>query len=96
MKSLCGKSYATTRKDDATWEVKVYFQVKKSEMFETYKKDEAWIWTHKGNLIKWARMDYGGEFMRKEFIKNHEEQGTQWELTVHDSLPQNGVSEQGM
>jgi hypothetical protein len=38
-------------------------------------------------------MDRGGEFMSKEFIKHHEEQGTQQELTVHDSLPQNGVSE---
>jgi len=84
------------RKDDATQEAKIYFQVKKSETFETYKKDEAWIRTHKGNPIKWARMDRGGEFMSKEFIKHHKEQGTQSELTVHDSPPQNGVSEQGM
>ena len=96
VKSLGGKNYSAARKDDATREVKVYFQVKKSETFETYKKDEAWILTHKGNPIKWARMDRGGEFMSKEFIKHHEKQGTQRELTVHDSPPQNGVSEQGM
>ena len=94
--SLGGKSYATMRKDNATQEVKVYFQVKKSEMFKTYKKDKAWIWTHKENSIKWARMDHRSEFMSKEFIKHHEEQGIQWELTVHDSPPQNGVSEWGM
>jgi len=92
VKSLGGKNYSAMRKDDATREVKVYFQVKKSETFETYKKDKAWIKTHKGNPIKWARMDCGGKFMSKEFIKHHE-QGTQRELTVHDSLPQNGVSE---
>jgi hypothetical protein len=96
VKSLGGKSYAAARKDDATREAKVYFQVRKSETLETYKKDEAWIKTHKGNPIKWARMDRGGEFMSKEFIKHHGEQGTQRELTVHDSPPQNGVSERGM
>ena len=96
VKSLGGKSYAAARKDDATREVKVYFQEKKSEMFGTYKRDESWIRTHKGNPIKWARMDHGGEFMSKEFIKHHEDQGTQRELTVHDSPPQNGVSERGM
>lgn len=96
VKSLGGKSYAAARKDDATREVNIYFQEKKSETFETYKKDEAWIRTQKGNPIKWARMDRGGEFMSKEFIKHHEEQGTQRELTVHDSPPQNGVSERGM
>jgi hypothetical protein len=52
--SLGGKLYATVRMDNATQEVKVYFQVNKSETFETYTKDETWIRTHKG---KWARMD---------------------------------------
>jgi hypothetical protein len=96
VKSLGGKSYAAARKDDATREVKVYFQALKSETFETYKNDEAWIQTHKGNPIKWARMDRGGEFMSKEFITHHAKMGTQRELTVHDSPPQNGVSERGM
>jgi hypothetical protein len=41
-------------------------------------------------------MDRGGKFMSKEFIKHHEEKGTQRELTVYDSPPQNGVSEHGM
>jgi hypothetical protein len=93
VKSLGRKSYAAARKDNTTWEVNIYFQEKKSEMFKTYKKDKAWIRTQKGNLIKWARMDRGGEFMSKEFIKHHEEQGTQWELIVHDSPPQNDVCE---
>jgi hypothetical protein len=96
VKSLGGKSYAAARKDDTTREAKVYFQVKKSETLETYKKDEAWILTHKGNPIKWARMDQGGELMNKEFIAHHEKMETQRELTIHDSPPQNGVSERGM
>jgi hypothetical protein len=41
VKSLGGKSYAAVRKDDATQEAKIFFQVKKSEKFETYKRDEA-------------------------------------------------------
>jgi len=34
--------------------------------------------------------------MSKEFIAHHAKMGTQRELTVHDSPPQNGVSKRGM
>ena len=96
VKSLGGKSYATVRKDDATHMVKPYFLAKKSETFSHYKEDEAWILNHGGKATSYARFDRGGEFLSNEFIQHLKQRGTQRELTVHDSPPQNGVSEQGM
>ena len=46
MKSLGGKSYAAVHKDDVTWTVKPYFLAKKSETFNSYKQDKAWILNH--------------------------------------------------
>jgi hypothetical protein len=73
----------------------LYFQAKKSETFNSYKKDEALIETQSGNRIKASRSD-GGEFLSKEMIQHQDEKGTVRELTVHDSPPQNGTSERGM
>ena len=96
VKSLGGKSYAAVRKDDATRMVKPYFLAKKSETFSHYKEDEAWILNHGGKATSYARFDRGGEFLSNEFTQHLKQRGTQRELTVHDSPPQNGVSERGM
>ena len=40
--------------DDATHETMLYFQVKKSQTIESYKRDEALIETQTGNHIKVA------------------------------------------
>jgi hypothetical protein len=52
-----------------------------------FQKEEVYIKMHTGWNIKYSHSDWGGEFLL---------QGTQRELTVHDSPPQNGVSERGM
>ena len=96
VKSLSGNYYATARIDDATHENMLYFQVKKSKTFNSYKKDEVLIETQSGNHIKVTRCDRGGEFLSKEMIEHQDEKGTIRELTVHDSPPQNGTSERGM
>ena len=76
--------------------VKPYFLAKKSETFSHYKEDEAWILNHGGKATLYARFDHGGEFLSNEFTQHLKQRGTQCELTVHDSPPQNGVSERGM
>jgi hypothetical protein len=96
VKSLSGNYYAAARIDDTTRENMLYFQVKKSETFNSYKKDEALIEMQSGNHIKATRCDRGGEFLSKEMIQRQDEKGTIRELTVHDSPPQNGTSERGM
>ena len=77
-------------------ETKLYFQVKKSETINSYKRDEAYIETHSGNHIKFSCSDRGGEFLSKDIMQHQDNKGTQCELTVHDSPPQNGSSECGM
>jgi hypothetical protein len=96
VKSINGHHYAAARIDDATCETKLYFQSKKSETINSYKRDEAYVETQSGNHIKFSRSDRGGEFLSKELIQHQDNKGTQRELTVHDSPPQNGSSERGM
>ena len=96
VKSLNGHYYVAARIDDATRETKLCFQQKKSDTFDSYKKDEAYIETQTGNRIKVSRSDRGGEFQSTQMINHQDRKGTVRELTVHDSPPQNGVSERGM
>ena len=95
-KSLNGHSYVAARINDATREMKLYFQEKKSQTFESYKRDEALIETQTGNRIKTVRSDQGGEFQSTQMINHQDQRGTVRELMVHDSPPQNGVAECGM
>jgi hypothetical protein len=57
VKSLNGHNYVAARIDDATRENMLYFQAKKSETFNSYKKDEALIETQSGNRIKASHCD---------------------------------------
>ena len=90
------RSYAAVCKDNVTQTVKPYFLAKKSKTFNSYKQDEAWILNYRGRPTSYAGFDHGGEFMSNEFNQHLKSKGTQCELTIHDSLPQNGVSERGM
>jgi hypothetical protein len=96
VKSMNGHYYMAAQIDDATRQTKLYFQDKKSQTFNLYKKDEAYIETQTGNYIKTSHANRGGEFMLKELLDHQDMKGTKREFMVHDSLPQNGVSEQGM
>ena len=96
VKSLGGNSYVAARIDDATRETKLYFQDKKSQTFNSYKLDNAYIETQTGNRIKVIRSDRGGEFQADQLKTHQDQKGTVREFTVHDSPPQNGVAERGM
>jgi len=56
VKSLAGNSYMVAHINDATREMKLYFQDKKSQTFNLYKLDEAYIETpignHKGHTVE--------------------------------------------
>ena len=82
--------------DDATRQTKLYFQDEKSQTFNSYKKDEAYIETQTGNHIKTSCADRWGEFMLKELLDHQDMKGTKREFTVYDLPPQNGVSKRGM
>jgi hypothetical protein len=50
--SLSGNNYVAAHTDDHTCESKLYFQPKKSDTFNAYKRDEALIETQSSNKIK--------------------------------------------
>ena len=72
-KSLNGHFYVAARIDDTTRETRLYFQEKKSQTFESYKKDEAFIETQTGNRIKTVQSDRGGELQSSQ-MTNHQDQ----------------------
>ena len=76
VKSLNGHSYVAARIDDATRETKLYFQNKKSDTFESYKKDEAYLENQTGNRIKIIRSDRGGEFLSAKMVNHQDQKGT--------------------
>ena len=96
VQSLTGNFYVAARIDDATHETRLYFQKKKSETYNSYLNDEAYIENQTGNRIKTCRSDRGGEFLSKEFTTHQDSKGTTCKLTVHDSPQQNGTAERGM
>ena len=57
VRSLNGNHYVAARTDDHTRENKLCFQPKKSDTFNSYKRDEALIETQSGNKIKVSRSD---------------------------------------
>jgi GAG-pre-integrase domain len=65
MKSLSGNSYVAACIDNATHDSKLHFQQKKSQLFQSYKKDKAYIKTQSGNHIKVSRSDKGESFSQK-------------------------------
>ena len=82
--------------DDTTGESKLYFQDKKSQTFDSYKIDEAYIETQTGCRIKVVHSDRQGEFLSDAMVNHQNQQDTVRELMVHDSPPQNSVSKRGM
>jgi hypothetical protein len=78
VKSINGNSYAATRIDEATRQTKLYFQKKKSEDYDSYIKDEAYIENQSGNHIKICR------FNRGEFsLVNHQGRNKNARCTPH-------------
>jgi GAG-pre-integrase domain len=96
VKNLNGHHYIAARIDNATGQTKLYFQGKRRQTFTSYKIDESYIETQSGNHIKVCRSDKGRKFLSNQMISHQDQKGTKRELTIHNSPPQNGVSERGM
>ena len=96
VQSLSGNLYVAAHIDNATRETVLYFQAKKSQTIDSYKRNEALIKTQTENCIKVAHSDRGGEFLSDDLTWHQDMRGTKRELTVHDSPQQNGVAECGM
>ena len=76
VKSINRHHYVAARIDDATRQTKLYFQEKKSDMYQSYIVDEALIETQSGNRIKSCRSNRGEEFMADKLTKHQDLKGT--------------------
>jgi GAG-pre-integrase domain len=63
VKNLNRNYYVAARINGATRQTKLYFQAKKNQTFNSYKKDKAYIETQSGNCIKTCCLDKGREFL---------------------------------
>ena len=71
-----GARYFVTFIDDYSRVVTIYLLRQKSEVFEAFKRFEAWATTYTGNRIKILRSDPGGEYMSNKFKEHLSERGT--------------------
>ena len=92
-KLLGGKHYYLLFKDKFSHEEWIYFLKHKSEVFDHYKKFEAWVKVQRKARIAILGTDRGGEFTSKTFDNHLENAGTARHLTVHDSPASNGMAE---
>ena len=93
VKSLGGKQYYLLFKDLFSHEERIYFLKQKGEVFDHYKRYEAWVKVQREGRIAILGSDRGGEFTSKGFSEHLENAGTVRHLTVHDSPASNGVAE---
>ena len=93
VKSLGQKQYYLLFIDLFSHEERVYFLKYKSEVFDHYKKFEAWVNVQRGGRIVIFGSDRGGEFKGNNFSQHLENAGTVRHLTTHDSPQSNGIAE---
>ena len=93
LKSIGRKEYYLLFKDLFSREERIYFLKHKSEVFDHYRKYEAWLRVQRRGTIRIFGSDRGGEFTSQEFTEHLENSGTVRHLTVHDSPASNGVAE---
>ena len=93
VKSLGGKHYYLLFKDLFSHEERVYFLMQKADVFDHYRKFEAWVKVQRRGRIAILGSDRGGEFTSTEFNTHLENAGTVRHLTVHDSPASNGIAE---
>ena len=71
----------------------IVFVKKKSEVYQKLMEHITFIRTHHNATVKFVRSDQGGEYLPTEAHNYFAKRGIKHELTVHDSLQQNGVTE---
>ncbi|KAE8723109.1 Retrovirus-related Pol polyprotein from transposon TNT 1-94 [Hibiscus syriacus] len=91
--SLAGSLFYVTFIDDSTRKAWVYFLMKKSEVFDTFRKWKAMVENETGLKVKRLRSDNGGEYRDSRFRDFYANNGIKMETTVPITPQQNGVAE---
>ena len=92
VKSLGGKYYYLLFIDLFSHKECIYFLKQKSEVFEHYKKYEAWVKVQRTGVIVIFGSNRGGKFTSNEFKNHLENASTVQHLTVHNSPASNGIA----
>ena len=93
VRSIGGKEYYVLFQDLFSHEERIYFLAHKSDVFDHYKKYEAWLKVQRHGRVGILGCDRGGEFTSGVFSDYLEHSGTARHLTVHDSPASNGAAE---
>src|ERR1700678_160214 len=93
VRSIGGKEYYVLFQDLFSHEERIYFLKYKSEVFDHYKKYEAWVKVQRNGRVGILGCDRGGEFTSGAFTDYLEHSGTARHLTVHNSPASNGAAE---
>ena len=91
--SLGRRRYYVTFTDDYSCHTWLTAMHTKDETLTVYKAYAAWLSTQHGVKIKWLRSDRGGEYTGGAFSKFLVDQGTEQQLTMHDTPQHNRVAE---
>jgi hypothetical protein len=93
LNSLGGHRYYITFTDDYLRYMWAQLLKTKDEALKAYKAFAAWAWTQHRATIRHLWSDDRGEYTRNTFTKFLKEQGTEQQLTTHNMLQHNGVTE---
>jgi len=91
--SLGGRRYYVMFTDDYSRHTWLTTMCMKDETLAAYKAYAAWLSTQHGVKIKRLRSDCGGEYTSGAFSKFLADQGTERQLTMHNTPQHNGVVE---
>lgn len=91
--SVGGNHYYVTFIDDSTRKVWVKFLMRKSDVFNTFKKWKIAVENETNLKVKALKSDNGGEYVSKEFVDYCAEHGIRMINTVPGTPQQNGVAE---
>lgn len=88
-----GKKYFVSFIDDYTHMIIIYLIRNKHEVFNCFKKYNAYVTTHFSRKIATLRCDNGGEYRSEEFRTYCDQNGTKIQYTVKYTPELNGVAE---
>ena len=91
--SLGGYKYTATYLDDYSSFGVMFYLKKKSDEFAAFKQYKAWAEWQLSTTLKCRRFDRGGEFLSNEQKSYMIENGIETQLSMPDTLQQNGRAE---
>ena len=91
--SIGGYKYTATHLDDHSSYGVMFYLKNKSEEFTAFKTYKAWAERQLGTTLKCRQFDWGGEFLSNEQKAYMAENRIKYQMSMPDSLQQNGWAE---